>query len=67
MSRYSLTEIKVAAYNWEELPNMTVDERNLWQGLGFVYECYRCGESKELCEKMAQQYIRILGRNINHD
>lgn len=64
MSGYSLAEIKVAAYNWTELPNMTVEERNLWQGLGFAYECYRCGESKDLCGQMAQQYIKLLGGKI---
>lgn len=64
MSNYSLAEIKLAAYNWQELPNMTVEEKNLWQGLGYCYECYRNGESKEVCDRMAQQYIKLIGRNL---
>ena len=34
MSR-TLSEIKMAAYNWVELPDMTQKERLLWMGLGY--------------------------------
>ena len=54
---YQLKEIEVAAYNWTELPDMTRAERSLWQGMGYAYECYRCGENKEDCLKLKQQYI----------
>lgn len=64
MSRYSISKIKVAAYNWTELPNMTVEERNLWQGLGWCYECYRSGEDKTECDHMAQQYIKHFERRM---
>lgn len=56
---YTINEIKLAAYNWKELPNMTHAERNLWQGLGYAYECYRCGENKELCDDLAQGYVKF--------
>ena len=56
---YTISEIKLAAYNWEEPPNMTHAERNLWQGLGYAYECYRCGEDKKLCDELAQKYIKF--------
>lgn len=35
---YPLAEIKVAAFNWTELPGMTASERALWMGLGYCYE-----------------------------
>lgn len=56
---YSISEIKLAAYNWQELPNMTIGERNLWQGLGYAYECYRCGYDKAICDDMAKNYIKF--------
>ncbi len=62
---YSLSEIKIAAYNWEELPNMNHYERHLWQGLGYCYECFRCGENKDECDKLAKQYIAIFERRKN--
>ena len=59
---HDVKEIKVAAYNWEELPDMTQAERNLWQGLGYAYECYRCGETKAVCDALAQNYIKFFER-----
>lgn len=56
---YTLSEIKLAAYNWSELPDMTRAERNLWQGLGYAYECFRCGEPKEVCDALAKNYIEF--------
>ena len=61
---YTIPEIKVAAYNWTELPNMTQAERALWQGLGWCYECYRCGEDKTECDRMAKQYIEMYERRL---
>ena len=56
---YTLNELKVAAYNWEELPDMTQRERSLWQGLGYAYECYRCGHDKQVCDDLAKNYIKF--------
>lgn len=61
---YSINEIKVAAYNWTELPDMTHSERNLWQGLGYAYECYRCGHPKADCDKLAQNYIEFFKKGM---
>lgn len=56
---YTISQLKVAAYNWEELPDMTRDERNLWMGLGYCYEWYRSHpEDKEECDKLSAKYIK---------
>lgn len=61
MSR-TLSEIKMAAYNWVELPDMTQKERLLWMGLGYCYEWYRCHpEDKAACDELAKLYIRHFG------
>ena len=58
MSR-TLSEIKMAAYNWVELPDMTQKERLLWMGLGCCYEWYRSNpEDKAACDELAKLYIR---------
>lgn len=58
MSR-TLSEIKMAAYNWVELPNMTTQERLLWMGLGYCYEWYRSHpEDKTACDQLAKTYIQ---------
>ena len=65
---YSLSEIKVAAYNWEELADMTATERALWMGLGYCYEWHRAHPSaKEECEALAQEYIRLFYKGGNND
>lgn len=57
---YTLSEIKLAAYNWTELPDMTRNERSLWQCLGYCYEWYRCHpEDKQECDKLAADYIKF--------
>ena len=57
---YSIPEIKVAAFNWRELPHMTQRERDLWQGLGYCYEWFRCHkEDKDKCDKLAQEFIEF--------
>ena len=56
---YSLSEIKVAAYNCIELPNLSYREEALWQGLAYAYECYRCGHPKAECEKLVIDYINF--------
>lgn len=58
MSR-TLSEIKMAAYNWVELPDMTQKERLLWMGLGYCYEWYRSHpDDKTACDQLAKTYIR---------
>lgn len=61
---YELKDIKVAAYNWQELPNMTQAERSLWQGLGYAYECYRCGYEKEICDDLAKHYVDMFQKGM---
>jgi hypothetical protein len=56
---YSLSDIKIAAYKWEELPNMGHNERLLWMGLGYCYEWYRSHpEDKADCDDLSQRYIK---------
>lgn len=63
--RHSLLDIKLAAYNWEELPDMTPAERNLWMGLGYAYEWYRSHpEEKSECDELAKEYIAIFERGM---
>lgn len=55
---YNLNDLRVAAYNWTELPDMTLEDRYLWMGLGYCYEWYRCHpEDKQACDELAQGYI----------
>ena len=61
---YSLTDIRLAAYNWKELPNMTIAEKSLWKGLGYAYECYRCGHDKEICDDLAKHYINCFQKGV---
>jgi len=56
---YSLSALKVAAYNFTEPPDMTWEERMLWMGLAYCYECFRAGEDKQICDELAQTYIRL--------
>lgn len=70
MSDYTINEIKIAAYNWNELPDMGVEERALWYSVGFWYEEYRSGrESKEDCAAavngLIEHYckVKMIGRN----
>ena len=66
---YQLKDIKVAAFNQTPLPDMTQREKNLYQGLGYCYEWYRCHpEDKEDCDKLAQHYINFfMGDGIDRD
>ena len=69
---YSVGDIKVAAYRWEELPNMTQPEKELWMGLGYCYEWYRSHpDEKKECDNLAQLYLRMFelnsGRLFQHD
>ena len=62
---YTLSEIKLAAYNWEPLPDAKESEKTLWQGLGYCYEWYRCHpEDKAACDKLAQDYINAFERGV---
>lgn len=57
---YTLSEIKVAAYNFNEPPNMTQDERHLWYCLAYCYEWFRAHpEEKDDCDNLAKEYIRF--------
>ena len=56
---YSLSEIKVAAYNHTELPDMNPRQAALWQGLAYAYDCFRHGYPKEDCEKLMVDYIHF--------
>lgn len=56
---YTVDKIKVAAYNWTELPNMTPEERILWEELGDCYEYFRSHpEEKAACEECANDHIK---------
>ncbi len=61
MKNYTLSQIKVAAYNFTELPDMTQRQKALWLGLAYCYDCYRAGEPKEICNKLADTYIKFFG------
>ena len=59
----TITEIKLAAYNWTEPPEMDADERRLWYSIGFWYEEFRAGrESKEACEAAVNGLIEHFAR-----
>lgn len=66
MSKYTLEEIRIAAYNWIELSDMTPAERSLWQGLGYTYECFRAGHDKKTCKELADLYIRLFWKEDEH-
>ena len=62
---YTLSEIKIAAYNWTELADMTQDEHHLWYCLGYCYEWYRAHpEDKDDCDELAQEYINFFGKGL---
>lgn len=62
---YTLTEIKLAAYNWELLPDMTAAERNLWMGLGYSYEWFRSHpDEKAACDELAKKYIQAFEKGM---
>ena len=59
---YTLSEIRVAAYNWHPLPNMTARENALYQGLGYCYEWYRANPGdKDACDALAKKYVQFFG------
>lgn len=66
MSKHTLEEIRIAAYNWIELSDMTPAEHSLWQGLGYAYECFRAGYDKKTCEELADLYIRLFWKEDEH-
>lgn len=43
---YTIQEIKMAAYNKKEPPDMSIRERCLWQCVGQLYEDYRADPSR---------------------
>lgn len=60
MKEYTLSEIKVAAYNWQELPDMTPRQRALWQGLGYCYDWNRQNpDQTEECKALSDDYIKF--------
>lgn len=55
---YQLDQIRLAAYNRQELPDMKPNERALWQGLHYCYDWAReHPEDSEQCKRLAQDYI----------
>lgn len=55
---YTLSQIKVCAYNRDLKPDFTIVERNLFIGLEYCYDWFRQNpEDKEHCEKLMQDYI----------
>lgn len=56
---YTLTEIKLAAYNRKELPDLEPNEAALWQGLAYCYDWNRVhpGEQTAECKALAEKYI----------
>ena len=56
---YTLNDIKLAAYNHKELPNMKPNEAALWQGLAYCYDWHRCypEDQTEECKMLADDYI----------
>lgn len=62
---YTLSEIKLAAFNWDPLPDAKAKERNLWQCLGYCYEWYRCHpEDKAACDELAKGYINAFEKGM---
>ena len=56
---YSLSEIKIAAYNFQEPPGLSPRQRALWLGIAYCYDCFRAGEPQEACEALMEQFIKI--------
>lgn len=55
---YTVSQIKVCAYNREVKPDFTVAERNLYIGLEYCYDWFRQHpEDKYNAEKLMQDYI----------
>ena len=61
---YTLTEIKLAAYNRRELPDMTPCEAALWQGLAYCYDWNRVHpeDQVEECRALAEKYVALYNR-----
>lgn len=58
MKTYTLNDIKVAAFNLRELPDLTPRQRSLWEGLAYCYERQRFHpEEKDDCRELANKYI----------
>lgn len=60
---YTVNQIKVLAYNWEEQKDFTVQEKDLFCGLAYCYECFRAGYDKEECEELMHTYINFFERS----
>lgn len=57
---YTINQIKVAAYNYTALPDMTEQESNLYTGLAYCYEWYRLHpEDRTVCEELMNIYINF--------
>ena len=56
---YTLNDIKLAAYNHKELPNMKPNEAALWQGLAYCYDWhwYYPEDQTEECKMLVDDYI----------
>lgn len=61
---YTINEIKVAAYNFTELPDMSVEERALWYSIGYWYEEYRANpDRKAECQEAVDGYVDVFLRS----
>lgn len=55
---YTITDIKLDAYNYTERPDYTQDEKKLFYELAYCYEWYRAHpEDKEACMERMEFYI----------
>lgn len=63
---YTADEIKVAAYNRTELPDMTANERMFWIGMAYCYDWYRYrpGDQEEECRALAARYAEDFQNGI---
>ena len=55
---YTISEIKVHAYNYTEKMDYTPEERKLFYEIAYCYEWYRCHpEDKTACMERMEYYI----------
>lgn len=62
---YSVSEIKIMAFNREEKPDFTIQERNLFTGLAYCYDWFRQHPSdKDDCVKLMEEYIDFYSNSL---
>lgn len=56
---YTIDEIKLLAYNFEEKQDFSIAERNLFLGIAYCYDWYKAHpEDKNECIKLMEFYIQ---------